>query len=81
MLHRLPRDCSASGMFVNYNVKNCAAIIRNLVFRFIERLEQSDNMIITSVLNSDLLWQSRIRKHWVKLLYCNVDFMHNVPYT
>ena len=80
MLHRLPRDCSASAMFVNNNVKNCSAIIRNLVHRFMQRLELSENGIILSVLNSDLRWQSRIRKHWCKVLYNNVNFLDTVPY-
>ena len=80
MLHRLPRDCSASAMFVNSHVKNCSAIIRNLVYRFIRRLELSENGIILSVLNSDLRWQSRIRRHWINILYNNVDFLEKVPY-
>ena len=77
-LHGLPRDCSASAMFVIHNVKNCSAIIRNLVYKFIRRLDLSENSIIKMVLNSDLHWQSRIRKHWCKLLYSNSDFTNGV---
>ena len=69
MLLNLPRDCSASGMFVNNNVNTCPAVIRNLVYRFMNRIEVSGNYIVKSVLTSDMRWQSRIRLHWMKLLY------------
>lgn len=52
MLFGLPRDCSASNMFVQNGVNNCPAIIRNLVFKFMLRVDKSDNLIICSVLNS-----------------------------
>ena len=74
-LHKLPRDCSASAMFVSNNVRNCSAIFRNLVYRFTKRLAMSENSIIKLVLNSDLQWKSRIRKHWYKLLYSHNDFV------
>ena len=80
LLHRLPRYCSASTMFVDFNVKNCYAVIRNLIFRFMERLELSKNSIIISVLNSDLRFVSRIRRHWMKLLFLHSDFIHKMPY-
>ena len=75
MLMNLPRGCSASGMFAMNNVSSCQAIIRNLVFRFKNRVDSSENLIIKSVLSSDIRWQSRIRLHWMKLLYVNF----NVP--
>ena len=77
MLFLKPRDCSASGMFAENNIPSCQAIIRNLVYRFMCRLEDSDSHIVKSVLNSDIKWHSRIRLHWMKLLY--VDFQFNVP--
>ena len=75
LLHNLPKQSSASGMFVSSNVKNCSAVIRNVVYKFMQRLEVSENSIIKRVLNSDMYWQSRIRKHWYKLLYINNDFI------
>lgn len=69
MLLKLQRDCSSSGMFVNNNVNTCPAVIRNLVYRFMNRIEVSGNYIVKSVLTSDMRWQSRIRLHWMKLLY------------
>ena len=74
-LHNLPRDCSASAMFATNNVKNCSAIIRNIVYKFSRRLDISENSIVRMVLKSDMYWRSRIRKHWCKLLYCNSDFI------
>lgn len=73
LLMNLPRGCSASGMFATNNVSSCQAIIRNLVFRFRSRVDSSENTIIKSVLSSDIKWQSRIRLHWMKLLYVDFD--------
>ena len=69
ILLKLPRDCSASGMFAQNNVRSCPAVIRNLVFKFMNRIDISCNNIVKSVLASDMRWQSRIRLHWMKLLY------------
>ena len=71
MLMNLPRGCSASGMFAENNVRSCQAIIRNLVYRFRNRVDSSENLILKSVLLSSTKWQSRIRLHWYKLLYVN----------
>ncbi len=71
ILMKLPRVCSASGMLAFNNVNSCQAIIRNLVYRFMNRVDNSDNTVIKSVLSSDMRWQSRIRLHWMKLLYIN----------
>ena len=73
MLFNLPRDCSASGMFVSNRVNSSQAIIRNLCFRFSTRLELSENILIKKLLASDIKWQSRIRRHWVKTLYVHHD--------
>ena len=39
MLFRLPRDCSASGMFAVNNVMSCPALVRKLVFGFLQESE------------------------------------------
>ena len=66
-LLRRPRFCSASGLFVECRIPNCKAVIRNLIFRFMTRLDLSKNSIIFTILGSDIRWTSRIRRHWVKL--------------
>ena len=39
MLFMLPRDCSASGMFAVHNVMSCPALVRKLVFVFLQESE------------------------------------------
>ena len=39
MLFMLPRDCSASGMFAVHNVMSCPALVRKLVFGFLQGSE------------------------------------------
>ena len=68
-LLRRPRFCSASGLFAECRIPNCKAVIRNLIFRFMTRLDLSTNSTISTILVSDIRWTSRIRRHWVKSLY------------
>ena len=46
MLFRLPRDCSASGMFAVHNVMSCPALVRKLVYGFYKRVKASQNKIV-----------------------------------
>ena len=73
-LLRRPRFCSASGLFAECRIPNCKAVIRNLIFRFMTRLDLSTNSIISIILVSDIRWTSRIRRHWIKSLYVH----HNI---
>ena len=47
----------------------CQSVIRNIVHRFMCRLNSSSNYILNDNLTSSLMF--RIRKHWNKLLYVN----------
>ena len=58
-----------SPICVNLNVRNCPAVIRNLVFRFMNRLQTSSNVIISSIYSSSCFYKSQIWKHWRFLLY------------
>ena len=69
MLMGLPYDCSASGMFANNRLPTAPAILRNLCFKFLKRLEKSDNFLISSIRKSDLWFNSNIKKHWFNILY------------
>ena len=71
MLHNLLTYCSgsASEMFTVNRVAECKAVIRNLVHRFMARLTISKHLLVRSILSSDLVWSSRIRRHWAILLY------------
>ena len=63
MLFRLPRDCSAIGMFAIYtlnNVMGLNALVRKLVIGFYKRVKASQNAIVHAICASDI---------WNKLLY------------
>ena len=44
----------ASEMFTVNRVPNCAAVIRNLTYRFVSRLSLSSNVLVCSIIDSDL---------------------------
>ena len=69
ILLKLPWDCSASKMFAERHLPSGKALLRNLVFKFMKRLELSTNTLIVAIRNSDLHWSSRLRKHWHDSLY------------
>ena len=56
---------------VSLNVKYCPALIRNLVFRFMNRLLLSNNMLIKVLCESSCFYRSTMWKHWRSLLYTN----------
>ena len=63
MLFRLPRDCSASGMFAVNNVMSCPALVRKLVFGFYKRVNSSQNCNVQAICESDIWWKSSIRSN------------------
>ena len=75
---RIPRDengrpCSASGMFVTRNLKSFQEIIRTVVYKFINRLEASDNLLVKSTLYLNVRMKSKLRMHWNRLLLTQGD--------
>ncbi len=76
MLLRLPRWHSASEIFVNINVPTCQALVTNVIFKFMVRLEKSTNLIIRGLVApivSDVICRSKIWTHWYRLLYVHYD--------
>ena len=73
ILHQLPTYCSASQMFTDNSVPNCQAVIRNLTYRFMIRLNESNHLFVRAILSSDLLYTSRIRRPWMRSLYIHFD--------
>ena len=72
-LLNLPRDeqgrpCSASGMFVTRRVKSMQEILRNLIYKFQCRLNVSDNDLVRCTLYRCVVSNSKLRKHWDRLL-------------
>ena len=51
LLLRIPRYFSASQMFAELNVPACQAVMRNLMYRFIRRVDNSVNCIINVLVN------------------------------
>ena len=77
MLLRVPRFLSGSQMFSELHIPNCAAVIRNLMYKFIVRLDLSENHIIQLLVNpmcSSFRLTSHLRLHWHKsLLTVHID--------
>ena len=74
LLLNQPKHCNASTMFVEYHVPDSKAVIRNLLYKFMPRLDASCNKLVIAIINTDLKWQSRIRRHWIKMLYIHNSF-------
>ena len=62
---------STSLLCTVYNVLCCQAVIINIVYHFMCRLQASNNSIVMSIQSSSLVYTSTIRKHWIRLLYVN----------
>merc|ERR1712198_502232 len=68
ILFGISRDCSPSTMFATSGISSSEAIMRKDIFRFINRLEYSNNDIIKSLDVTDTYWKSRIKRHWMQTL-------------
>ncbi len=76
LLLRIPRHHSTSQLFVNVNVPGFCAVIRKFMFKFITRLDKSENVIIRCLVKigvSDLRFISALWKQWYKSLYVHFD--------
>ncbi len=72
MLLHVPRWQSASQLFVSTSVPTCEALLRQLMFSFMRRLNKSENHIIealVSPLKSCYRFTSKLRRHWCNSLY------------
>ena len=67
MLFNISRYESASMMVAVKSVNGCSCIIRKLIYRFMKRLNFSENNIIKEIRNSDMIKRSDIWKHWAFL--------------
>ncbi len=64
----------ASQMFAELHVPTSQAVIRNLIFKFMYRLEKSENCILNNLVESttsDTRFFSKIGAHWKR--YCMLD--------
>ena len=64
------RDCSASGMFLENNIDSFDVVRRKSVYRFINRIYDSDNTILKNLTNNILTFYSSSGVcEWYRLLY------------
>ena len=63
------RPCSASAMFANRKVKSLQEILRNLIYKFMCRMDISENYIVQCTLYRCVTRNSKLRKHWNRLLF------------
>ena len=60
-------------MFPEIFVPDCRAVILNLVYTFMKKLDISQNVLIVAMLGMDINWMSRFRRRWLKFLYIHTD--------
>ena len=71
ILLKKPRSCSASGQFCNAGVRTFRALLRNLMYKFICRLNMSQNYIVILLTNrrySTIRYQSPMWRYWYECL-------------
>ena len=51
------------------NTQFCQSTIRNRIFKFVYRLNKSDNALVKALLASSAVYTSRMHSHWRRLLY------------
>ncbi len=68
-LFNLPYDCSASGMCVSRGIPSYHEIVRKCTWNFLERLSNSDNVLLKSVVESSMTLGSSLWTHFYKILY------------
>ena len=56
---------------VYLNVKYCPALVRNYIYKFMNRLKSSSNTFIMNLCGMSCFFQSRIWRHWRSLIYTN----------
>ena len=69
---------STSATFAITNNQCCQSVIRNLEYKFVCRLDQSNNTIVKELLSSSIVYSSRIRSHWRALCSWRVVGTHTV---
>ena len=68
-------NTAALQLFAERLTPDCKAFIKNLVYKFMSRLDKSRNSLIIAVLGTDIIWKSRTRRQWVKSLYIHTDLV------
>ena len=56
---------------VGLNVKYCPALMRNIIYKFMQRLLAAENIMVKALCETSLFYTSPMWKHWRSLLYTN----------
>ena len=64
----VPRDFSASALFVSLNVCNFVTLRRKLVYSFLNRIRSSSNTLICTLFNSVHFEKCNLKKEWDNVL-------------
>ena len=63
-LFSIPKHNSASGMFVQFNIKSFGELLRSYIHSFVNRLQCSNNLILSSICESTVPMYSNIWTWW-----------------
>ena len=64
ILHNIPRYISARLEQINANLTTFEALLRKCLFSFVTRCMQSKNILMTSLMSSDVFYQSEFFRHY-----------------
>ena len=64
---------STSATCAFFGVSSCEAVIRGLIYKFMKRVDQCNNEIMSAICLSSLRYRSRIRMSWLGRLYTRGD--------
>ena len=65
----VPKSDHNRPLCVRYNVPHGPALIRNFIYKFICRTNESQNMVLCAINRSTCQYESPLRKKWKSLLY------------
>ena len=65
----LPKREHNRPLCVTHRIPYGPALMRNYIYKFLCRLDRSENKILYTINNSDCKYESHIRKKWRSLLY------------
>ena len=64
MLHKIPCFCSARPFQIQANIEKFNALIRKLVYSFVERCRQSENSLVAALILSAIYFRSKCYDHY-----------------
>ena len=78
ILHNLDKKCSAKEMFVFNRTKSFPEMYRKVAYGFMTRIKASDNLIMRSIVLSDIFYTSTLTLKWHNAIYGGYQKTHIV---